>query len=238
MVRVPQTEYLLKITPSLADTASFGIDFGDIYRRSGIGVRVYGVPVVETEVLAACFARINDDFHKRAGNVEYHDGEMRYDYIRLNCATTIGAAFNFGAGYTDIDVSSAGLLSRRKVVAAVNASIPTEMALRARSDRSFAPHRQLGRSLIARAGRHGLRAARPAPAPARFIAVDGPARLELRADREDRPAAHQPAGRLLRHVEHPDVPGIRSGSSRSSCFRSDTPVELRHRSTAPPDIHS
>src|SRR5512137_2084448 len=98
MVRIPKNEYLFKTTSSLGDTASFGLDFGEIYKRSVIGVRVYGVPAGEKEALAAFFARINDDYHKRARNTAYHDGEIRYDYVRLNCAKTIGAAFRYGAG--------------------------------------------------------------------------------------------------------------------------------------------
>ena len=115
MVRVPKKEYLFKTNSSLGDTASFGLDFGEIYKRSVIGIRVYGVPSKEKEALAEFFARINGDYHNRARNTEYHEGEVRYDYIRLNCAKTIGAAFKFGAGYADLDVTSAGLLSRRRV---------------------------------------------------------------------------------------------------------------------------
>ena len=82
MVRAPKKEYLFKTNSSLGDTASFGLDFGEIYKRSVIGVRVYGVPAGEKDALAAFFTRINDDYHKRARNTEYHDGEIRYDYIR------------------------------------------------------------------------------------------------------------------------------------------------------------
>ena len=127
---IPKKEYLFKTSSSLGDTASFGLDFGEIYKRSVIGVRVYGVPAAEKEALAAFFMRINDDYHNRVSNTEYHDGEIRYDYLRLNCAKTIGAAFKFGAGYQDLDVTSAKLLSGRRVVAAVNANIPTEMAMK------------------------------------------------------------------------------------------------------------
>ena len=130
MVRIPKKEYLFKTTSSLGDTASFGLDFGEIYKRSVVGVRVYGVPAGEKEALAAFFGRINDDYHHRVRNTEYHDGEVKYDYLRLNCAKTIGAAFKFGAGYPDLDVTSAKLLSRRRVVAAANANIPTEMAMK------------------------------------------------------------------------------------------------------------
>ena len=130
MVRIPKKEYLFRTTSSLGDKASFGLDFGEIYKRSVIGVRVYGVPAAEKEALAAFFERINDDYHKRARNTEYHDGEIKYDYLRLNCAKTIGAAFKFGAGYKDLEVTSAKLLSGRRVVAAANANIPTEMAMK------------------------------------------------------------------------------------------------------------
>jgi hypothetical protein len=130
MVRIPKKEYLFRTTSSLADTASFGLDFGEVYKRSVIGVRVYGVPASEREALATFFKRINDDYHARAENTEYHDREIKYDYLRLNCAKTIGAGFKFGAGYKDLEVASPKLLSGRKMVAAANANIPTEMAMK------------------------------------------------------------------------------------------------------------
>jgi hypothetical protein len=55
---------------------------------------------------------------------------VRYDYLRLNCAKTIGAGFRYGAGYQDLEVTSARLFSGRRVVAAANANIPTEMAMK------------------------------------------------------------------------------------------------------------
>jgi hypothetical protein len=103
-------------------------------------VRVYGVPAAEQEALVAFFQRINDDYHRRAAQTEYHDGEIRYDYLRLNCAKTIGAGFHFGAGYPDLEVSSPRLFSGRRLAAAANANIPTEMAmklLKAWSDRGY-----------------------------------------------------------------------------------------------------
>ena len=130
MVRIPKKEYLFRTASSLGDKASFGLDFGEIYKRSVIGVRVYGVPAREKEALAAFFERINDDYHDRVERTEYHDDEIRYDYLRLNCAKTIGMGFKFGAGYKDLDVTSARLLSGRRVVAAANANIPTEMAMK------------------------------------------------------------------------------------------------------------
>jgi hypothetical protein len=130
MVAIPKQEYLFGTASTLADTASFGLDFGEIYKRSVVGVRVYGVPAGEKDALAAFFQRINDDYRHRARKTEYHNAEIRYDYLRLNCAKTIGAGFKYGAGYTDLEVESARLLSGRRVVAAANANIPTEMAMK------------------------------------------------------------------------------------------------------------
>jgi hypothetical protein len=130
MVRIPKTEYLYGTSSSLGEKASFGLDFGEVYKRSVIGVRVYGVPAAEKEALAAYFSRINDDYRRRASDTEYHDGEVKYDYLRLNCAKTIGSAFRYGAGYRDLEIESAKLFSRRKVVAALNSNIPAEMALK------------------------------------------------------------------------------------------------------------
>jgi hypothetical protein len=114
MIGVPKKEYLFKTRSSLGDTAAFGLDFGEIYKRSVIGVRVYGVPAGEKEALiVAYFRRINDDYQRQARNTEYHDGEIKYDYMRLNCAKTIGSAFRFGAGYENLEVTSAKVLTRR-----------------------------------------------------------------------------------------------------------------------------
>jgi hypothetical protein len=130
MAMIPRNEYLFGTTSSLGINASFGLDFGEVYKRSVIGVRVRGVPAAEKQSVVAFFQRINNDYHVRASDTEYHEGEIKYDYLRMNCAKAIGSAFRYGAGYEDLDVTSAGLLSRRPAIAATNANIPTEMALK------------------------------------------------------------------------------------------------------------
>lgn len=130
MIAIPKQEYLFRTVSTVAETASFGLDFGEIYKRSVIGVRVYGVPAADRAALVAYFRRINEDYHRQRSNTEYHRGEIKYDYLRLNCAKTIGAAFKFGAGYRDLVVTSARVLSGRRVVAAANANVPTEMAMK------------------------------------------------------------------------------------------------------------
>lgn len=130
MVRIPKNEYLFGTVSSVDDKASFGLDYGEIYKRSIIGVRIYGVPVAEKEALTDFFKRINDDYHNRVRRTEYHGGEIAYDYLNLNCAKTIGAGFKYGAGYEDLVVKSGPILSARKVASAVRANIPTEMAMK------------------------------------------------------------------------------------------------------------
>ncbi len=130
IMRIPKMEYLYGTRSSLGRTAAFGLDYGEIYKRSVVGIRVYGVPAAEKEALATFFDRINADFHAGAQKTEYHDREIKYDYLRLNCAKTIGSAFRYGAGYTNLKFSHPRLLSGRKIVAAANANIPTEMALK------------------------------------------------------------------------------------------------------------
>ena len=130
MVAIPKREYLFKTTSSLGEMASFGLDFGEIYKRSVIGVRVYGVPAGETEAVAAFFRRINDDYRKRVARTEYHDGEIKYGYLHLNCAKTIGSAFKFGAGYRNLEITSSPFAPRWKLASAVNANTPTGMAIK------------------------------------------------------------------------------------------------------------
>jgi len=130
MTRVPKKEYLFGTSSSLGAKAAFGLDYGEIYKRSVVAIRVYGVPAADKQALAAYFERMNDDYRNRARDTEYHDGEVRYDYFRLNCAKTIGAAFKYGAGYKDLDVTTAKVFKRRRVAALAHANIPMEMAMK------------------------------------------------------------------------------------------------------------
>ncbi len=131
MIAVPKKEYLYGTRSSLGETASFGLDFGEVYKRSVIGIRVFGVPSVEPDALRRFFRRLNDDYRRRASSTEYHDGEISYDYMNLNCAKTIGAAFRHGAGYDTLEVRDAlPLSSAVRAIAAVSANIPTEMAMK------------------------------------------------------------------------------------------------------------
>lgn len=130
MLAIPKLEYLYGTHSSLGENATFGLDYGEAYKRSVIGVRVYGVPDAEKAALVAFMRRINEDYHAHRRATEYHDAEVRYDYLQFNCAKSIGSAFKYGAGYTDLEIASSRLSSRRKLASALNANIPTEMAMK------------------------------------------------------------------------------------------------------------
>jgi hypothetical protein len=131
MLAVPKKEYLYGTASSLGPTASFGLDYGEVYKRTVIGIRVSGVPQAERDALRAFFDRLNADYQAKAAATDYHAGEITYDYMNLNCAKTIGAAFRHGAGYDTLLVRDPLPLSGvLRAVAAVSANIPTEMAMK------------------------------------------------------------------------------------------------------------
>ncbi|HET7401366.1 MAG TPA: hypothetical protein VFJ62_06275, partial [Usitatibacter sp.] len=129
MLRIPKKEYLYRTRSTLGEKASFGLDFGEVYKRSVAGVRVFGVPEAERQAIAAYFARMNDDYHARAHDTQYHRGEVRYGYTDLNCAKTIGSAYRFGAGYDNVHMNSAPRLAVRKAATYLKANTPSEMAM-------------------------------------------------------------------------------------------------------------
>jgi hypothetical protein len=131
MIAVPKQEYLYGKRSSLGPSAAFGLDYGEVYKRSVIGIRVQGVPLAERDALRAFFRRLNDDFRAKAASTVYHGGEIRYDYMNLNCAKSIGAAFRHGAGYDTLELRDPlPLAGAVRAIAAVSANIPTEMAMK------------------------------------------------------------------------------------------------------------
>lgn len=129
IVSVPKWEYLYGTTSSLGPKAAFGLDYGEVYKRSVVGVRVFGVPLAERAALVSYLDRMNSDYRDRARDTEYQRGEVKYGYTDLNCAKTIGSAFRYGAGYEGLDIRTAPLASFRKAKAALNANTPSEMAV-------------------------------------------------------------------------------------------------------------
>ena len=129
MCIIPKMEYLFKTTSSLGKDASFGLDMGEIYKRSVIGIRMYGVPANVKENLTAFFHRLNDDFHAKKQKTDYHRTPIVYDYMGLNCAKTVALAFKYGAGFKELSIKGtnwgSGILPK-----AMTANLPTGMAMK------------------------------------------------------------------------------------------------------------
>ena len=128
MCIIPKMEYLFKTTSCLGEDASFGLDMGEIYKRSVIGIRISGVPAEMKEQLTQFFHKLNDDFHAEKKKTDYHRTPIVYDYMNLNCAKTIALGFKYGAGFKDLEIKGmswgSGILPK-----ALTANLPTGTAM-------------------------------------------------------------------------------------------------------------
>ena len=127
---VPKSEYLFKTTSSLGPDASFGLDMGEIFKRSVIGIRIFGVPRDVKDGLIAFFHRVNDDFRSRKEKTDYHRNEIVYGYMGLNCAKIVGLAFKVGAGFKELPVKGNRAISKLNPISATKANLPTDIALK------------------------------------------------------------------------------------------------------------
>lgn len=129
MARIPKKEYLYGTSSSLGPDASFGLDYGEVYKRSVVGIRIAGVPPAVKQQLARFWDRLNADYQADRPETDYHDGPIRYSYLNLNCAKTVAMGFRHGAGMEDIRIKGQGLLSRLNPLAPLKANVPMETAL-------------------------------------------------------------------------------------------------------------
>lgn len=129
MARIPKREYLFGKRSSLGPKASFGLDYGEVYKRSVIGIRIGGVDPALTKALVAFWERVNADYKAGASDTDYQSGPVLYDYMKLNCAKTIALAFKKGAGFRDVRVKGEGFFSKLNPLKALEANVPMEVAL-------------------------------------------------------------------------------------------------------------
>ena len=130
MAIIPKSEYLFKTTSSLGEDGAFGLDMGEIFKRSVIGIRINGMSEESVANLEKFFHQMNEDYHNRADDTDYHRGEIVYDYMNLNCAKTVGYGFKYGVGFKDLRINGTSFLSTLNPIGVLKANIPTEMALR------------------------------------------------------------------------------------------------------------
>jgi len=130
MCMIPKSEYLFKTTSSLGEDGSFGLDMGEVFKRSVIGIRINGLSDKALEGMTKFFHKMNDDFDKRAEDTDYHNGEVVYDYMNLNCAKTIAYGFKYGLGFDSLRINGTSFWSALNPIGALKANVPTEMAVR------------------------------------------------------------------------------------------------------------
>jgi hypothetical protein len=129
MARIPKKEYLYGTSSSLGPKASFGLDFGEVYKRSVVGIRISGVPPEVKTQLATFWDQLNADYRANKQETDYHDGPITYSYMNLNCAKTVALGFRYGAGMKDVRIKGTGFLSRLNPVAPLKANVPMETAM-------------------------------------------------------------------------------------------------------------
>ena len=126
---IDKVEYIYGQSSTLSPKAVFGLDYGEIFKRSLIGVRVKGLSAEQLKGIHAFYRQLNSDYRAQVKNTHYHLGEIKYNYMRLNCAKTVAQAIKFGAGYEAVKVRGNHLLARLPGSQYIYSHTPTSTAL-------------------------------------------------------------------------------------------------------------
>ncbi|MCO4782856.1 MAG: hypothetical protein KC646_11080 [Candidatus Cloacimonetes bacterium] len=129
IVAVPKKEYIFGVKSTISDQASFGLDFGEIFKRSIIGIRIYGVSAREIDDINKFYKEINDDYRNKRSDTRYHRGDIVYNYMNLNCAKSVAQALRFGAKFSDIKVKGNSLASYIPGSKYLLSHVPTKTSL-------------------------------------------------------------------------------------------------------------
>ena len=108
---IPKKEYIYSQASTLSPDAVFGLDYGEIFKRSLIGIRISGVSATQKEGIRAFYKRLNQDYSNQVVSPDYHRGEVVYNYMNLNCAKTVAQALKFGAGFQSVEVKGNHIFS-------------------------------------------------------------------------------------------------------------------------------
>ena len=104
VMAIPKDEYIWGVHSSISPKAHFGLDFGEIFKRALIGIRLYGISEQEVAGIQDFYQRLNEDYRAQKSNTEYQRGAVVYDYMNLNCAKSVAQALRYGAGIKDIRI--------------------------------------------------------------------------------------------------------------------------------------
>ena len=126
---IEKKEYIYGVASTLSEDASFGLDFGEIFKRSLVGIRIYGLSASQLKGIKNFYRRLNEDYRNKVSNTDYQKGEVIYNYMKLNCAKTVAAALKLGAGYSDIALRGNGLVSSKDFMKYISSHVPTKTTM-------------------------------------------------------------------------------------------------------------
>lgn len=126
---IDKQEYIYSQTSTLSDKAVFGLDYGEIFKRSLVGIRMSGIGSAKKKGIKNFYKRLNEDYTNQVSGTDYHYGEVVYDYMNLNCAKSVAQALKFGAGYEAIELKGNHLLSRLPGSQYIFSHTPTATAM-------------------------------------------------------------------------------------------------------------
>jgi hypothetical protein len=126
---IAKKEYIYAQTPTLSPKAVFGLDYGEVFKRSLIGIRMTGISATKKKGIKAFYKRLNEDYSNRVESPEYHRGEVVYNYMNLNCAKTVAQALKYGAGFDDVKVRGNHLLASIPGSKYLFSHVPTSTAM-------------------------------------------------------------------------------------------------------------
>ena len=109
---IDKKEYIYSQVSKLSEKAEFGLDYGEIFKRSLIGIRISGVDEIQKKGIHAFYKTVNKDYSEKARDTYYHKGQIIYNYMKLNCAKLVAQGMKYGAGYDRVKVRGNHLLAQ------------------------------------------------------------------------------------------------------------------------------
>jgi len=129
VMAIPKKEYLFGVHSSISKDASFGLDFGEVFKRSVIGVRINGLSSQQVRDIQSFYRKVNQDYRERRDDTEYLNSEVVYDYMNFNCAKSVAIALKHGGGVQNIKVKGNHILGNTPYLKLLFAHTPTSTTM-------------------------------------------------------------------------------------------------------------
>jgi|GEM_PF-519895 hypothetical protein len=129
VMAIPKKEYIFGVKSSISKDASFGLDYGEIFKRSLVGVRLNGLTIEEVRSIQAFYQQVNQDYRERRDDTDYFRGEVVYDYMNFNCAKSVALALKHGGGISEVKVKGNHILGNTPYLKMIFAHTPTSTTM-------------------------------------------------------------------------------------------------------------